>query len=79
MGEEVWKSVGVVRGIDFTGLYEVSNMGQVRSLNATIIRSDGTNYTRKGTLLKQNRDKTGYFKVSLSYINAILALFMNWL
>lgn len=68
MGEEVWKSVGVVRGIDFTGLYEVSNMGQVRSLNATIIRPDGTNYTRKGTLLKQNKDKTGYFKVSLSYI-----------
>lgn len=31
--EEVWKSVGTYGGIDYTGLYEVSNTGKVRSID----------------------------------------------
>lgn len=28
---ELWKSVGIVRGVDFTGLYEVSTKGRIRN------------------------------------------------
>lgn len=28
---ELWKSVGVIRGVDFTGLYEVSTKGRIRN------------------------------------------------
>lgn len=31
--EETWKSVGIYDGIDYTGLYEVSNDGKVRSVD----------------------------------------------
>ena len=28
---ELWKSIGIVRGVDFTGLYEVSTKGRIRN------------------------------------------------
>ena len=28
---ELWKSIGIVRGIDFTGLYDVSTKGRIRN------------------------------------------------
>ena len=53
---EIWKSI---KG--YEGLYEVSNMGQVRSL---------ARYTTKGKILKQYVNKTnGYCYVSLSKNN----------
>ena len=30
---EEWRDVGIIDGIDFTGLYQVSNLGNVKSLN----------------------------------------------
>ena len=31
--EEEWRSVGIFKGVDYTGYYEVSNYGNMRSLN----------------------------------------------
>jgi hypothetical protein len=43
---EEWKSLGIYREIDYSGLYEVSNKGRVRSLNSGI--------AKKGRVLKQS-------------------------
>lgn len=59
MGEQ-WKDIVIEsNGVlyNFEGKYEVSNMGRVRSLNYR-----GTGEVR---LLKQGKDKGGYFRVSL--------------
>lgn len=55
--EEVWESVGVVSGTDYTGLYEVSNFGNVRSLDRQIVDSIGRKYFLKGTFLKPYKSK----------------------
>jgi hypothetical protein len=56
---EVWKDV-----IGFEGEYEVSNMGNVRSLDK-IIRCNTGWRTHKGQLLKPNHDRGGHPRVSL--------------
>lgn len=50
--EEIWKDVK-----EFEGLYQVSNLGQIRSLPRK---------TTKGKILKQTEDKYGYLRVRLS-------------
>lgn len=55
--KEIWKSV---KG--YEGLYEVSDMGNVRSLRRK---------TTKGKILKPAIDKDGYLRVSLSKNNQI--------
>lgn len=50
--QEIWKPVK-----DFEGLYEVSNMGNVRSLNYRC--------TGEIKILKPGKDKRGYLKVNL--------------
>ena len=50
--EEVWKPVR-----NYEGLYEVSNMGRVKSLNY--------NKTGKERIMKLNKDKDGYLLVNL--------------
>lgn len=47
--QEIWKPIK-----DFEGLYEVSNLGQVRSF-----------YNREAKILKPGKDKRGYLKVGL--------------
>lgn len=39
-GEE-WQDVGVVKGVDFTGMFEVSNKGRVKSLDRLVTFIDG--------------------------------------
>ena len=59
--EEVWKDIYFIEnGIeyDFTGLYEVSNLGRIRSLNY------GT--TGKSEVLKPTPTKLGYLDIRLS-------------
>ena len=58
---EIWKS------LDFVGYpdYEVSNMGQIRSLDRIIITSDGRTYKFKGRILKPTKDKDGYLQISI--------------
>ena len=58
MKTEEWKDIGVVKGIDFTGLYQVSNYGLVKSLNY--------NNTGREQVLRPNMDEDGYLIVCLS-------------
>lgn len=59
---EQWKAV-----VGAEGRYEVSNLGRVRSLDRTIIRSDGRTRRFKGVLLKPSTDKgAGYQRVVIS-------------
>jgi hypothetical protein len=53
---EIWKSV-----TGYEGLYEVSNIGNVRSL---------PRFTTRGVMLKFAPDKDGYYKVCLSNSNS---------
>ena len=56
----MWKDIE-----GYEGLYQVSDKGEVRSLDRTE-RSKGNSYRqRKGMLLKQRIDKYGYYKVNL--------------
>jgi len=65
---EIWKSI-----FGYDGLYEVSNLGNIRSLPRK---------TTKGKILKPAPDKDGYYKVSLSknnikknfYIHRVVAI-----
>ena len=50
--EEVWKDI-----VDYEGLYQVSNLGNVKSLNF--------NHTGKEQILKPHKDKGGYLRVDL--------------
>ena len=60
MTEEVWRDV---KG--YEGLYQVSNMGRVKSLGRTIIKKDGRKQTVKERILKGTPDKDGYLKIGL--------------
>lgn len=55
MENEIWKDI---KG--YEGLYQVSNMGQVKSL---------PRYTTKGKILVSVKDKDGYLRVCLSKDN----------
>ena len=61
---EIWKDIQ-----EYKGLYQVSNLGRVRSLD-TIINCKGAkgidNHLRKGKILKQNIGTTGYYSINLS-------------
>lgn len=55
--EEIWKDIP-----RYEGLYQVSNLGRVKSVD----RFDNRNRYLKGKVMKQRLDKRGYFKVNLS-------------
>lgn len=46
--EEIWKKVS-----EFPELYEVSNLGKVRSVDRIIIGKDGISYPKKGKILTE--------------------------
>lgn len=58
--EQVWLDIG-----GFEGYYQVSNYGNVRSINRVITDTRGIKYKRKGVNLKLRRDKDGYLVVNL--------------
>jgi len=57
---EVWKSI---KG--YEGLYQVSNMGRVKSLERTVTRKDGRKQTIRGRILKPIVGQGGYLLVNL--------------
>ena len=61
---EQWKSVE-----GYEGLYEVSDQGRVKSL--------GNNKTRKDKILKQQKHRGGYLKVSLCKDGHLKQLFVH--
>ena len=58
---EIWKPIA-----GYEGLYEVSNLGRVKSLERYEIARKGVVRKRKGRILKSASDKDGYLKVTLS-------------
>lgn len=53
--EEIWKDIE-----GYEGLYQVSSLGRVKSLERIASRSDGRKQPIKEKILKQNHDKVGY-------------------
>ena len=58
---EEWKPIK-----NYEGVYEISNLGRVRSVERTIVRSDGVKTTIKSKMKALSNDKDGYVVVSLS-------------
>ncbi len=64
--EEEWRPI---KG--YEGLYEVSNMGRVRSLDRVVKDRWGNNRIREGKIMSLNKKKHGYFHVNLYDKNSI--------
>ena len=62
--KEIWKDIS-----NYEGLYQVSNLGNVRSLDRTIIQKNAfgnmKEHNYKGKNLKLFEDKDGYLRVNL--------------
>lgn len=58
---EIWKSIGVFKGVDLTGYYEVSNYGRVKRL----ARIDASGHSLKEKILTSKPNRTGYAFISL--------------
>lgn len=58
--EEVWKDIQ-----GYEGLYQVSNLGQVRSLDRWVDRTNQPGYFLQGKILKSRTGKNGYKYVVL--------------
>ena len=62
--EEAWKSVGVVKGTDYSGYYEASTLGNIRSVDRYIEDKRGRCRKWDGDTLSQYKNKrTGYMTV----------------
>lgn len=59
--KEVWKPIE-----NYEGLYEVSNIGNVRSLPRVVRGNYGSTQPKRGRMLKHSIDKDGYHQVVLS-------------
>lgn len=62
--KEIWKDIK-----DYEGLYQVSNLGKIKSLGRTILKYNGIRecyVTYKPKELKQAKDQKGYFRIILS-------------
>jgi hypothetical protein len=59
--EEIWKDV-----VNYEGLYQVSNLGQVKSLPKEWITGIGAIRKHYGMILKQSKNSRGYYMVNLS-------------
>lgn len=55
---ELWAEVGLKDGI-FIGKYQVSNFGRVKSMERTIVRSNGCKHYVKERILKQRERGRG--------------------
>jgi len=60
MNKEIWKPV-----IGYEGLYEVSNLGRVKSLKRIIERSNGKKLTVNESILKPRMNRGGYSRINL--------------
>ena len=64
MNKEIWKDIP-----NYEGLYQISNFGKIRSLDAIINCKGAKNidrHLRKGKILKQVINTKGYYYVNLS-------------
>ena len=59
--KEIWKDI---KG--YEGYYQVSNLGNVRSVERIVDYSDGIKRLRKGSILKAEKNRNGYLRITLS-------------
>lgn len=69
---EIWLPVP-----NYEGLYEVSNLGNVKTLSRTVQRCGIENHQINERLLKQNKNKQGYLSVTLSRSKKVKVLRIN--
>jgi hypothetical protein len=62
---EVWKDV-----VGYEGLYQVSNFGNVKSLDREVAPNNRVPYWRKGKICKQSKSNLGYMTVGFT-VNGI--------
>lgn len=60
MIQEIWLSIP-----GHVGMYEVSNLGEIRSLNRVVIGKGGSTYIRCGKVLKKILNSNGYYVIGL--------------
>lgn len=60
MQEEIWKDIP-----DFEGYYQVSNLGRIRSVERTILKSNNRIQVSKSKILKPFDNGSGYLVVHL--------------
>ena len=60
MTDEIWKPIS-----GYEGIYEVSNLGRVRSCDRFVVYNNGRKHKRKGKVLSQSYDAQKYYKVGL--------------
>lgn len=58
--DEEWREIP-----SYEGLYEVSSLGRIRSMDKVIDLYNGGSYTRKGTERKPCVNKDGYYRINL--------------
>lgn len=61
---EIWRPI---KG--YEGLYEVSNLGRIKSVDRTVVYKNGRTYIYKGQILLISKCTKGYFRVELSKDN----------
>ena len=64
---ENWKTVTIVDGVDYTGYYEASDEGNIRSSDRIIAYRDGRERKYAGIPITQYKNKnTGYMQCVLT-------------
>ena len=58
--EEIWLDIA-----GYEGLYQISNLGRVKSLERTFVDKIGRERTFRGRILKPKTERSGYLQVSL--------------
>lgn len=61
MNDELWRDIN-----GCSGLYQVSNMGRVKSMNHVTLRSDGKPLAIKERILRCNPDQHGYLRTMVN-------------
>lgn len=59
--KEIWKDI-----VQYEGLYQASNLGNIRSIDRVVVSSDGIRQFRHGKTIKQRKNQKGYKIVRLS-------------
>ena len=67
--EEIWKDIP-----DYEGYYQVSDLGRVRSLDRTVLTTNGQERFYKGRIMNPNVSNKGYKQYSLS-VNGVYRTF----
>ena len=59
--EEIWKDI-----LGYEGIYQVSNLGRIRSVDRVVLYSSGKKVFMRGNNLKLRYNNSGYLYVVLS-------------